>query len=98
MIAQTRRIEIEESDDAVALPGGRIDLAGAESAVRSLLTALGEDPDREGLADTPRRVAKMYLELFAGLSADPAGHLQRVFHERYDEIVLLRDINFFSLL
>ena len=101
MIAQTGRIEIDELDGSLesrSIPSsGTIDLEGAEQAVRSLLTALGEDPDREGLADTPRRVAKMYRELFAGLSADPAEHLQRVFHERYDEIVLLRDINFFSL-
>ncbi|HPD29339.1 MAG TPA: GTP cyclohydrolase I FolE [Phycisphaerae bacterium] len=68
-----------------------------EKAVRQLLEALGEDPDREGLADTPRRVARMYGELFAGLRTDPAVHLQRVFNENYDEIVLLRNINFFSL-
>jgi len=68
-----------------------------EKAVRQLLMALGEDPDREGLVDTPRRVARMYRELFAGLKAEPAAHLQRVFNENYDEIVLLRDINFFSL-
>lgn len=74
-----------------------IDLEKAEMAVRNLLVALGEDPDREGLADTPRRVAKMYRELFAGIAIDPAVHLQRVFHERYDEVVLLRDINFHSL-
>ncbi len=66
-------------------------------AVRNLLIALGEDPDREGLADTPRRVAKMYRELFAGLATDPAVHLKRVFHEQYDEVVLLRDITFHSL-
>ncbi|MGQ9648801.1 MAG: GTP cyclohydrolase I FolE [Phycisphaerae bacterium] len=68
-----------------------------EKAVRQLLEALGEDPDREGLADTPRRVARMYRELLAGLRADPAVHLRRVFNEDYDEIVLLRNINFFSL-
>lgn len=68
-----------------------------EKAVRQLLEALGENPDREGLKDTPRRVARMYKELFAGLHTDPAIHLQRVFNENYDEIVLLRDINFHSL-
>jgi GTP cyclohydrolase I len=66
-------------------------------AVRDLLIALGEDPDREGLAETPRRVAKMYEELFAGVRTDPSKHLERVFHEDYDEIVLLRDIDFHSL-
>ena len=74
-----------------------IDMERAEMAVRSLLLALGENPDREGLADTPRRVAKMYRELFAGVVTDPAAHLKRVFHEQYDEVVLLRDIDFFSL-
>jgi GTP cyclohydrolase I len=78
-------------------PSTFIDLERAEMAVRNLLVALGEDPDREGLADTPRRVAKMYRELFAGISADPAVHLKRVFHEQYDEVVLLRDIDFHSL-
>ncbi len=68
-----------------------------ESAVRELLAALGEDPAREGLRDTPRRVARMYRELFAGLHEDPARHLARVFNEKYDEIVLLRDIDFHSL-
>jgi len=68
-----------------------------ESAVRELLAALGEDPDREGLLDTPKRVARMYRELFSGLTTDPAVHLRRVFTEQYDEIVLLRDIDFFSL-
>lgn len=68
-----------------------------EKAVRQLLEALGEDPDREGLADTPQRVARMYRELFSGLRTDPAVHLQRVFNEDYDEMVLLRNINFFSL-
>jgi len=78
-------------------PGGFIDLERAEMAVRNLLIALGEDPDREGLADTPRRVAKMYRELFSGVVAAPAVHLKRVFHEQCDEVVLLRDIDFHSL-
>lgn len=56
-------------------PGTFVDLERAEMAVRDLLVALGEDPDREGLADTPRRVARMYRELFRGVSADPAAHL-----------------------
>jgi GTP cyclohydrolase I len=69
----------------------------AERAVRELLTAVGEDPERDGLEDTPRRVAKMYRELFQGLATDPAIHLRRVFQEQCDEVVLLRDIDFFSL-
>lgn len=74
-----------------------VDLGRVEAAVRDLLAAVGEDPDREGLQDTPRRVARMYREIFAGLRADPAVHLKRVFNEQYDEIVLLRDIDFYSL-
>lgn len=77
--------------------GPSIDMERAEMAVRELLVAVGEDPDREGLEETPRRVAKMYRELFQGLAADPAAHLKRVFHEKCDEVVLLRDIDFFSL-
>ncbi len=76
---------------------GRFSRTGIENAVRDLLVAVGEDPEREGLKDTPKRVARMYQELFAGLQADPAAHLKRVFHEKYDEIVLLRDIDFHSL-
>ncbi|HOW73531.1 MAG TPA: GTP cyclohydrolase I FolE [Phycisphaerae bacterium] len=101
MIAEHRTIAVLEPDDRVtgrhANPSTFIDLERAEMAVRSLLIALGEDPEREGLADTPRRVAKMYRELFAGVSADPAVHLKRVFHEQYDEVVLLKDIDFHSL-
>ena len=77
--------------------GQIIDLDKAEQAVRHLLEALGENTDREGLADTPRRVARMYRELFAGVGTDPSIHLQRVFTEQYDEVVLLRDIDFHSL-
>ncbi len=75
----------------------RMDAVRAERAVRDLLEALGEDPDREGLRDTPSRVVRMYGELLAGLETDPAEHLSRTFDEPYDEIVLLRDIEFSSL-
>ena len=74
-----------------------VDLKRAEGAIRELLLALGENPDREGLSDTPRRVAKMYREMFSGMTANPAEHLSRTFDEPYDEIVLLREINFASL-
>ena len=72
------------------------DFERAKAAVRELLIAVGEDPNREGLLDTPKRVAKMYRELFAGLEQDPAEHLARTFDEEYDEIVILRDIQFSS--
>jgi GTP cyclohydrolase I len=74
-----------------------IDFPRIERAVREILLAVGENPDREGLAQTPRRVAKSYSELMSGLRQDPRVHLQTVFHERYDEVVLLRDIEFHSL-
>lgn len=73
-----------------------IDLPRIERAVREILAAVGEDPDREGLLETPARVARMYAEVFAGLHVDPARHLKKVFQERYDELVLVRDISFNS--
>jgi GTP cyclohydrolase I len=69
----------------------------AEAAVRELLIAIGEDPDREGLRDTPARVARSYRELFAGLHIDPADVLERTFSEDHDELVLVRDIPMFSM-
>lgn len=74
-----------------------VDLATIERAVRSILTAVGEDPDRPGLKDTPRRVARMYKEMFSGLHTDPARHLHVTFPEDYDEMVLVRDISFTSM-
>lgn len=75
----------------------RVNLAVIEKAVREILTAVGEDLDREGLRQTPRRVARMYEELFSGLGSDPAQHLEIGFTERYDEMVVLRDIPFCSM-
>ena len=71
-----------------------VDLRAIEGAVRTILQAIGEDPDRPGLEDTPRRVARMYREMFAGLRLDPARHLRVTFPEEYDEMVLVRDIRF----
>jgi GTP cyclohydrolase I len=73
-----------------------IDTDRIEKAVLEILHALGEDVSREGLKDTPQRVAKMYIELLGGAHLDPAENL-RVFTEEYDEIVLLRDIPFYSV-
>ncbi len=75
----------------------RVDEKRIAAAVREILTAIGEDPNREGLKDTPRRVANMYVELTAGLRSDPAGHLETFFTEGYDEMVVLRDVAFCSL-
>ena len=74
-----------------------VDLPRIERAVREILLAVGEDPDREGFQKTPGRVARSYAELMAGLRSNPRVHLRTVFTERYDEIVLLRDIEFHSL-
>jgi GTP cyclohydrolase I len=77
--------------------GNGVDLPRIERAVREILLAVGEDPDREGLRETPARVARMYGELLGGLKADPSRHLKKFFSEKYDEIVLVRDISFNSL-
>ncbi len=74
-----------------------VDHKRIERAVREILIAVGEDPDREGLLETPARVARMYAEVFSGLHKDPRIHLKRVFSESYDEIVLLKDIEFQSM-
>ena len=79
------------------LENAKVDVPRIEKAVREILLAVGEDPDREGLLRTPNRVARAYGELMAGLKVDPRVHLKTVFHERYDEVVLLRDIEFHSL-
>lgn len=74
-----------------------MDLERIENAVREILSAIGEDPEREGLRRTPQRVAKMYEEMFSGLGRDPAEHLETMFSERYDELVVLRNIPFNSM-
>ena len=76
---------------------GQVDHARIERAVREILSAVGEDPDREGLRETPARVARMYAELLSGLQLDPRVYLQKTFTEKYDEVVLVRDIGFCSL-
>jgi GTP cyclohydrolase I len=85
---QVRRALLNESP---------VDLAAIKGAVRTILRAVGEDPDRDGLLETPRRVAKMYAEMFSGLQQDPGRHLEVTFAESYDEIVLVRDIPFTSM-
>lgn len=74
-----------------------IDQPRIEAAVREILAAIGENPDRDGLHDTPARVARMYAEMFGGLHVEPGRHLHRVFEEQYDEMVLVRDITFHSM-
>jgi len=83
--------------DAPAARPAPVDEERIARAVREILAAVGEDPGREGLRDTPIRVARMYAELFAGLHEDPRVHLKKFFTEAYDELVLVRDISFNSM-
>jgi GTP cyclohydrolase IA len=78
-------------------PEYRVDTARIERAVGEILLAIGDDPEREGLRDTPRRVAEAYEFLFAGLGDDPARHLDVGFQEEHREMVLVRDIPLYSL-
>ncbi|RAV34952.1 GTP cyclohydrolase I FolE [Corynebacterium heidelbergense] len=75
---------------------GKFDHARVEAAVRELLFAVGEDPDREGLRETPARVARAYEEVFSGLFEDPREVLAKTFNEEHRELVLVRDIPFYS--
>jgi GTP cyclohydrolase I len=86
--------ELSESE---ARAEWQVDMPRIEHAVREILAAVGEDPNREGLRETPRRVARMYAELFSGLHEDPRVHLRKFFTEKYDEMVLVRDISFNSM-
>ena len=83
---------VQQTADAPVVDHKRI-----EAAVREILAAVGEDPDREGLLETPARVARMYAEMFSGLNDDPRRHLGKAFTEKYDELVLVRDIAFNSM-
>ncbi len=85
-----------DTDDGDFLPPARVDQARAAAAVRELLLAVGEDPDREGLQQTPARVARAYTELFAGLHQDPAEVLATAFSIDHEEMIIVRDIELFS--
>lgn len=74
-----------------------VDLEKIEKAVSMILEAVGEDTTREGLQDTPKRVAKMYAEVFSGLKEDPKEYFKTVFHEGHEELVLVKDIPFYSM-
>jgi GTP cyclohydrolase I len=86
-----------DDDEAVPPAGYDVDRPRIERAIREILLAVGENPDREGLRETPARVARMYAELFSGLHDNPRRHLQKFFTEKYDEVVLVRDISFNSM-
>ncbi len=83
---------------AELFPGQKMDHQAIESSVRKILTAVGEDPTREGLLRTPERVARMYEELLQGYRTDPVALINdALFQEEYDEMVIVRDIEFYSL-
>jgi GTP cyclohydrolase IA len=88
---------IARSSAPTAFPGIRRRSAATEEALRQVIRTLGEDPEREGLRDTPKRVIEALLELTAGYEEDAGTTLGRVFHEDYDEMVLVRNIPFVSL-
>lgn len=79
------------------LPAATVDLDRIRAAVREILLAVGEDPDREGLLETPDRVARMYAEMFSGLHQDPRELLKKTFTQKYDEVVVVKDIDFASM-
>lgn len=83
-------------DDSVSI-NGNIDQTRIEQAALEIIRALGEDPDREGLCDTPGRIARMYSEVFAGLYLDPLEVLRTGFEEGHNELVVARDIPFYSM-
>src|ERR1700758_1243327 len=85
------------AEDGAASADGHVDLDRIRRAVREILYAVGEDPDREGLIETPDRVARMYAELFAGLRSDPRELLQKTFTQKYDEVGLAATTEFPSL-
>ena len=79
------------------MAGGAVDRSRIEKAGREILEAVGEDPDREGLLDTPARVAAMYEEIFAGLRDEPDQHLSATFAAEHDEMVMVKDIALYSV-
>jgi len=75
----------------------KVDKARIEKAVKEILEAVGEDPNRDGLKETPSRVARMYEEILTGMNSDPGEHLSKIFAEDHNEIVVLKSIPFYSL-
>lgn len=87
----------DDGDAAPAAVSSAVDVDAIADAVRKILVAIGEDPNRDGLERTPSRVAEMYAELFHGLHLDPGAELSVVFEESHDEMVMVRDIPFHSM-
>ena len=95
-MADSTKPESSQPDSAQPESTRHFDRERAEAAVRELLIAVGEDPDREGLADTPARVARAYEEVFSGIGTDPTEVLNTTFNEDHRELVLVKDIPFYS--
>ena len=95
--ADNGTVALEEDDLPSSNLSDGVDLPRIQRAIREILIAVGENPDREGLRETPARVARMYAELFGGLKQDPRVHLHKFFTQEYDEVVLVRDIAFNSV-
>lgn len=92
-----RRLESLDDDAVLIPPADHMDTDKIEQAVRMILDAIGEDPTRDGLLDTPKRVARMFQEIFAGLHTDPGEVLSARFHTHHDEFVFVKDIPFYSM-
>lgn len=95
--AATSSGPLEVPDPENAPDSTSVDLGRVEAAVQELLAAIGEDPERNGLLDTPARVARMYAEVCGGLHEDPRRHLRTTFDANHDEMIMVRDITFHSL-
>jgi len=87
---------VTDAERIAQLPQPGVDKPRIERAVREILEAIGEDPERDGLRDTPARVARMYEEIFEGLRDDPSKYLQTQFEADHDEMVMVRDISMYS--
>jgi GTP cyclohydrolase IA len=91
-------IEFDDNLFDAGLAGGKVDSEEIQKAISSILKAVGENPEREGLKRTPERVARMYAELLSGYKADPVAVVnEAIFDVKYDEMVIIRDVEFYSL-
>jgi len=93
----TSRVRRSAPDPNSQGANGAVDQERIRTAVREILLAIGEDVDREGLRDTPERVARLYVEMFSGLGQNPRDILTKTFTQKYDEMVLVKDIGFESM-
>jgi GTP cyclohydrolase I len=97
VIAPENDLNIPDPTPLAPIMAPAVDLERIQKAVREILIAIGEDPDREGVVDTPSRVARMYAETCSGLHEDPSRHLKVTFDAGHDEMVMVRDISMYSI-